>query len=163
MHRKGDSARGVQIFNFDRTGVRSPVVDHVWRTSSEPIERFTSVAVTHWEIVFTRLEGETWVHVRGPETRATTSPVPQGADFVGVQFRLGAFMPHLPVDRLVDTGLRLPEAGSRSFQLAGSAWEVPTFDNVDVFVRRLASRGVVVRDPVVEAVLQHEPVALSSR
>jgi hypothetical protein len=52
----------------------------------------------------------------------------------------------------------LPEASSKSFWLHGSAWELPTFENAEVFVDRLIRQGILVRDPVVEAAIQgHTP------
>jgi AraC-like DNA-binding protein len=114
-------------------------------------------------MVMTRVKGRTSLTVRGPETRAKTVPIPEDAEFLGIQFRLGTFMPDLPVDRLVDSSLILPDARTRAFWLNGSAWEFPTFDNVDVFVRRLMRRGRVVRDPAVDAALQGRQADVSLR
>jgi AraC-like DNA-binding protein len=72
-------------------------------------------------------------------------------------------LPILPVDQLVDNALTLPGAGSRSFWLNGSAWEYPTFDNVDVFLNRLMRKDLIVRDPVVKAALQGRQMDLSLR
>ena len=68
-------------------------------------------------------------------------------------------MPHLPLKTLLDRqDATLPEASSNSFWLHGSAWELPTFENADVFVERLIRQGILVRDPVVEAAMQgHTP------
>jgi hypothetical protein len=96
--------------------------------------------------------------VRGPETRATTAPIPEDAEFFGIRFRLGAFMPALPLRRLVDGSLTLPEATGKSCWLNGSAWEYPSREDADVFLRRLARQGLLVRDPVVEDALEgHAP------
>jgi hypothetical protein len=149
----GDPERAARLFLFEECGSDSPFVHKVWRTSSEPVERFISVAESHWEIVVTRQRGKTSLTVRGPETRATTAPVPEDAEFFGIRFRLGAFMPTLPLGRLVDGSQTLPEATSKSFWLNGSAWEYPARDDADVFLRRLARQGLLVRDPVVEDVL----------
>jgi hypothetical protein len=138
---------------LDEALISSPIAEKVWRTQSEPFAVFTSVAVTHWEMVVTKQHGRTTLTVRGPETHATVSPIPEDAEFFGVQFRLGTCMPNLPLARLVDGALTLPEAGTRSFWLSGSAWEFPTVENVDVFLRRLVRKGLVVRDPVVQAAL----------
>jgi AraC-like DNA-binding protein len=79
---------------------------------------------------------------------------------LAITFKLGTFMPHLPVRTLLDRqDATLPEASSNSFWLHGSAWELPTFENADVFVDRLVRQGTLVRDPVVEAAIQgHTPV-----
>lgn len=163
IHDDSNSRRAAQIFRLEEDCLSSPIADKVWRARSEPFESFTSVAVTHWEMVVTRHRGRAYLTVRGPETRATIVPIPEDAEFFGVQFRIGAFLPTLPVDQLVDNGLTLPGAGSRSFWLNGSAWEYPTFDNVDVFLRKLLRKGVVARDPVVEAALQGQRMDLSLR
>jgi hypothetical protein len=148
-----NAPRAIQVFDLDEADISSPLAEKIWRTRSEPIASFTSVAVTHWEMVVTKQRGRTSLTVRGPETRATVSPIPEDAEFFGMQFRLGTCMPALPLDRLVDRALTLPGAGTRSFWLSGSAWEFPTFENADVFLERLARKGLVVRDPVVQAAL----------
>jgi hypothetical protein len=63
------------------------------------VARFISAAAAHSEIAVTRQDGRTYLTIRGPETRATLSPVPQGAELFGIQFRLGAFLPNLPADQ----------------------------------------------------------------
>ncbi len=160
---KTDSPRAVEIFRFDEGRPTSSIAKRIWRTRSVPIDTFTSVAATHWQMVVMRHQGRTSLTVRGPETKATTMPVPQDTDFLGVYFRLGTFMPNLPVARLVDRDLALPAAGTRTFWLNGSAWEFPTFDNVDVFLQRLTRRGLVVHDPLVEVARQGRHAELSSR
>jgi hypothetical protein len=157
------AGRAVQIFDLEERRPGSPIVAKVWRARSEPVARFTSIASTDWKLVVTKQRGCTSVTVRGPESRATVMPVPPDAEFVGVDFRAGTAMADLPFHRLVDGVVTLPQAGTRSFWLNGSAWEIPTFGNMDVFLARLLRSGRVVRDPVLEAVLQGRDAALSSR
>lgn len=78
-------------------------------------------------------------------------------------FKLGAFMPKLPASELVDGGIHLPGASSRSFWLHGSAWEFPTFDNADIFVDRLIRYGLLAYEPVVQATLQGQQTNLTAR
>jgi methylphosphotriester-DNA--protein-cysteine methyltransferase len=47
----------------------------------------------------------------------------------------------------------LPDAGSRSFWLNGSAWEYPDFENAETFVNRLVRRGLIAVDPSVKTAL----------
>jgi hypothetical protein len=143
------------IFDFGGRDSDSPLVENIWRTHSAGGGTFTSSAETHWEMVITRQQGETTLTVRGPETMARPAPVPEGeVEYFGIVFKPGAFLAHLPGKNLVDQGINLPVAGSRSVWLAGSAWEVPTFDNADTFVERLVRQGLLVRDPVVEDAVQ---------
>jgi len=135
----------------------------MWRTQSQGGGSFISLAETHWGMVVTRQKGKTTLTVRGPETRASPSPVPVDADFFGIIFKLGTFMPALPARTLVDGEVNLPEATGKSFWLDGSAWEFPTFDNADAFVQRLVHLGLLVQEPIVEAALQGRLKDLSLR
>src|ERR687897_1005414 len=155
--------RAVELFAFEARTSRSPLVDETWQTRSEPEESFISVAATHWGMVVTRQRGAARLTVRGPETRATAVPIPQDAEFFGIQFSPGTFMPDLPPGRLVDRTLTLPRFTDTSFWLDGSAWEVPGPDNADVFVHRLAEAGVLVHDPIVAEVVSGEVRGLSTR
>ena len=49
----------------------SPFVERVWRSHSDRAGVFHSMAACHWVMVVTRLEGKTFLTVRGPETMAT--------------------------------------------------------------------------------------------
>ena len=146
-------------FVFDEGSANSSFVEMVWHTHSERAGTFTSVAVSNWEMVITTCNGKTMITARGPETKASEADFPAAAEFFGITFKLGSFMPHLPLKTLLDRqDANLPEASSNSFWLHGSAWELPTFENADVFVERLIRRGILVRDPVVEAAIQgHTP------
>jgi hypothetical protein len=155
--------RAAQLFVIDEWTSASPFVERTWRTTSEPDAYFISVAVPYWELVFTTRQGRTEVTVRGPETKASTAPVPQDAEFFGISFRLGTFMPSLPPAQLVDGARVLPPASSRSFVLNGSSWEIPAAHNADVFVGRLARAGLLARDSLIGAVLQGKPSGLSVR
>jgi hypothetical protein len=48
-------------------------------------------------MVITTLDGKTMITARGPETRASEADFPTDAEFFGIIFKLGTFMPHLPV------------------------------------------------------------------
>lgn len=139
------------------------MIEQAWQTRSEPEESFISVAVSHWVMVVTRHQGTARLTMRGPETKATAVAIPQQAEFFGIEFSLGSFMPGLPPGKLVDRSLTLPSATKTSFWLDGSRWELPGPDNADVFAGRLARAGLLVHDPVVPAALQGDVEGLSTR
>jgi len=142
----------------------SPYVERIWRSRSEQAESFISIAESHWGIVITKHKGKNVLTVRGPEMQATAAEGRDQAEYFGIQFKPGVFMPHLPANLVMDRrDLNLPEAGSRSFWLQSSAWQFPNFENADTFVNRLVRAGLLVRDPVVDAVLQGEPAGVSLR
>lgn len=154
------------MVNFDFAGrpSDSPLVETIWRTQSEQAGTFTSVAATNCEMVVTRYQGRTTIAMRGPETKATQADCPADAEFFGIVFKLGTFMPDLPAVHLMDRkDAIMPAASSRSFWLNGSAWEFPSYDNADTFIDRLVRQGLLLRDPVVPAVLQDQQPELSIR
>jgi len=135
-----------QLFLFDVRRPDSPDIDTIWRTTSVPAPTFISTAVPRWEMVVTCQRGHTWMTIRGPETKASIAEIPQDADFLGIRFRLGAFMPRFPLHALVDRWIELPDAGRGSFWLDSGIWQFPTFENADVFVDRLVREGLLVRE-----------------
>ena len=149
---------------FDARTAIAEFVEMFWHTRSERAGTFTSAAASTWELVVTTLDGNTTITAHGPETRASTADFPAGADFFGITFKLGTFMPNLPIKSLLDRqDATLPPASRTSFWLDGAEWELPTFENADVFVSRLIRRGILVRDPAVETTLQGRPADLSVR
>jgi Helix-turn-helix domain len=158
--------RAVELFDFELLGSSSPHVSRAWRTTSEPEPEpsFLSVAVPQWEMVVTRQAGGTWMTVRGPETRATAATIPADAEFFGISFALGTFLPQLSMRRLVDGAFNLPPASETSVWFGGREWEFPRPHNADVFVDRLVRAGLLAHDPVVPAALRgDEPDGLSTR
>ena len=151
------------IFTFEERPSDSPFVERIWRARSERAGSFLSVAMSHWEMVVTRQNGKTMLTVRGPETKAMPLHCSADGEWLGIRFKLGTVMPHLPASNLVDGAVNLPDAGSRSFWLHRSAWQFPDFENADTFVDRLVRDGLLVREGVVEAALQDQLKDLSLR
>jgi AraC-like DNA-binding protein len=152
------------LLSFDDRASDSPLVERVWQSRSERAGRFDSIAASHWEMVVTHLRGEKTLTVRGPETRASEAICPAEGEWVAVRFKLGTFLPGVPIASIRDRrDLDLPRASKRTFWLDGSAWEYPTYENAETFVKRLARRGLIGRDPLVDAVVHGRRHALSER
>ncbi|MDQ2785872.1 MAG: helix-turn-helix domain-containing protein [Chloroflexota bacterium] len=141
----------------------SPYVETIMhgRTASDgaPIRP----AACHWHMVLVRQNGDVRLLVVGPWTTAGVALYTAGAEILWIKFTLGTFMPRLPATHFLDTETILPDATSRSFWLNGSAWQFPDFGNVETFVNRLVRGDVLVRDPLVDAVLHDHPHELSPR
>lgn len=152
-------------FLFEQRPSDSSFVEMIWRTRSERTGTFISQAETHSEMVVTKYHGKTTLTVRGPETIATPADVNwTDAEYFGIVFKLGVYMPHLPPEKVRDRkDMTLPEATNQSFWLLGMAWQLPTYENADTFVNRLVREGLLVREPVVEAALQGHVKDLSLR
>lgn len=152
------------LLSFDDRLSDSPFVERVWRSRSDRAGMFLSVAASHFEIAVTRHRGKTFLTLRGPETKATAADCPAGAEWLGIRFKLGTFMPELTPGQLLDRkDVTLPDATSRSFWLNGSAWEYPDFENAEIFVKRLVEKGIITRDSAVDAAVRGQGQALSLR
>lgn len=151
------------IFDEERAS-DSPFVERVWRSHSEGVTPFLSIGVNHCEFVVSRLQGKITMTLRGPETKATPiGNTPAEGEWFGILLKLGTFLPHLPTSRLVDDQVDLPTASSNSFWLSGSVWQLPNYENADIFVERLVREGLLLRDPIVEAALQGQFKGLTQR
>ncbi|MGA7416735.1 MAG: helix-turn-helix domain-containing protein [Acidimicrobiales bacterium] len=155
--------RAAQLFAIHEWGSDSGFVEKAWRSHSQPEPAFLSIAVSRWQIVVTTQRDATQLTIRGPETRATVTPIPADAEFFGIVFSLGTFMSVAPLSRLVDRTVTLPAATPSAVWLDGSRWEIPSPGNVDVFVDRLVRQGLIVRDPVVAESFQGVVDGVSTR
>jgi hypothetical protein len=127
----------------------------VWTAKCDSPADFSSIASVNPGIGFVRVGGATTVHLRGPETKAATLSCPRDAEYFGADFRLGAYLPMFAPARLAnlqDAVLRILPDGR--ILLDRRAWEMPTPQNIDVFIDRLQRAGLLVVDSLVEE-LQH--------
>ncbi len=148
---------------FETRASDSPWVDAVWTCTSEHVAKMTSVATVSWGLVFWACEGLPYAGITGPETRAGSAPVPQGATFVGIEFAVGTSLRALPMAALVNGGVELPDATRRTFRLDGTRWETPGPDDAEALVGRLVRSGAVVRDPLLAEIRLGYRPAMSAR
>ena len=115
-------------------------------------------------MVITRVKGRTFLTVRGPETKATMADCPAEGEWFGVRFKTGTFMPLMRCGDLRDRNdVTLPNATGRSFWLNGSAWDFPSFENAETFVKRLVQAGLLVADGTVASAIRGELQQVSTR
>src|SRR5262245_44160673 len=145
--------RAVELFAIQSRAARSEFIERTWWAKSVQENAFISVAASHWEMCVTRGERGASVTVRGPESVASIVPIPRDAEFFGIEFSLGTYMPALPPRELVD----------RAIALDVNEWQVPSADNVDVVVDGLARAGLLVHDPIAAAAVRGDANGLSAR
>ena len=149
---------------FENRKSTSPFVDCVWRSQSRAGGSFLSMAEGNIELVVTKLPGLTAVTLRGPVTRATFVECPPDGEWVAIRFRLGTYFPQLPTATLLDhQDLQLPVLANGRFWLSGLSWEIPTYDNAEDFVARLALAGVVARSHAADAAVAGDVDWMSQR
>ena len=153
-----------EFIHFEERASDHPFVEKVWRCHSDRGDTFLSVAANTFEMVVTRLEGKSFLTLRGPEPAASTLDCPGDGQWVSIRFKPGTFMPRFLPGSLRDhQDVTLPPATNASFWINGSALEFPGFDNAETLVNRLVRSGVLVRDPIVEDTLLRRPSKLSLR
>ncbi len=148
---------------FEDRASDSPYVERIWRSRCEHAGTFISMALSQWQLVVWNDHISSYFTIRGPETKATPAFCPVHEEFMGIVLPHGVFMPHLAPDGMLDSAVTLPGASGATFRLDNSTWQLPTFDNADVFVSRLVRAGILVREPVVDAALRGECNDLSLR
>ena len=148
---------------FDIRNSDSPLVEFVWSSRSEGGGSFISTAVSNWEMVVTRQQDRLTLSIRGPETQASRAPVPENAEFFGIIFKHGAFMPQMPKGELVDRAVHINETTKNEFEFFSSTWQFPTFENADAFVHRLSRSRILSFDPLVEDALRGQAFFSSQR
>jgi hypothetical protein len=135
----------------------------IWRGHVEHDYRPVCPADVRWNLLFTKQNRKVRVSAEGATSQYVPKIQIEGTEFLVIKFKLGVFMPYLPAGNLLNADAILPEAASQTFWLNGSSWQLPAFDNAETFVDRLVRNNVLVREPVVNAVLHDQPLAVSSR
>ena len=153
-----------EFFDLEDRASDHSFIEKVWRCHTDRGDTFLSVAANCFEMVLTRLRGESFLTLRGPETVASAVDCPAEGQWVGIRFKPGIFMPRFLPGSLRDhNDVTLLPATGQSFWLNGSALEYPSFDNAESIVKRLAKSGILSRDPIVEDTLLRRPRELSLR
>lgn len=150
-------------FLFEGRGSDSPYAEAIWRGWAGSNYAPVCPASGHWHLLFLRQNGRGQVSIVGPLTKATPVTQAEGTEWLGITFKLGTFLPSLPVTHLLDAGANLPLVAKTSFRLAGSSWQFPDYDNIETLVDRLVRESLLVYDPVVAAGLQDHPLDMPAR
>ena len=130
-------------FEHRDTETDGSIVNHVWRTRSDAADTMTSAARTCSQLILRRTQGRLLAGLRGPETRATLAPVPPDAEFLGIRLTLGTVLRPHPAASVVDGYVPFPVTDSGRVVIGGEAWEAPTYENAEQFVRRLRDAGLL--------------------
>jgi AraC-like DNA-binding protein len=141
----------------------SPYIEKIGRLQAGRDYMSACSADVHWNMLLVRYEDKTSLSVWEPMTQAMPMNYLEGAEFLYITFRLGSFMPHLPIQNLLDTGETLPIVNENRFWLKDAAWQFPDYENVETFVEWLVREEQLVHEPLVDKVMQELPQAIPSR
>jgi hypothetical protein len=153
-----------------RMGVRrdvrasdSPLVERITRVRFDAAWRGITTPDGCWDIVVRRVQGRIELLQTGLITRPVELAYDAGDEYVSISFKPGVFMPRLPGKRMIDRGLLRPTPSPRTFRVEQDELEIPTFDNAEGLVDRLVGRELIVRDDIVEGVVEGRPRAIHPR
>jgi Helix-turn-helix domain len=102
-------------------------LERVWTAACDSPTEFSSIAKVNPMIAFARIAGTTTVHLRGPETKATTLSCPRDSEYFGAELRLGGYLRMFPPAQLANLqDMVLPTLPDGRILLDNRAWEMPT-------------------------------------
>jgi hypothetical protein len=143
--------------SLDVVGGPTDRVARFWAATCDQATTFSSIAAVTPGIAFARIDGVTTAHLRGPETSATMLDCPTGAEYFGAELRLGAYLPMFPPARLANLqDAMLPVLSDGRILVDGRGWEMPTPQNLDVFVDRLTRADLLTFEPLAEELCHDE-------
>jgi AraC-like DNA-binding protein len=148
---------------FEVRPSESPYVDSITHGWTDGEGSTVRPAESHWHWVMVKQGDKLRAIVTGALTTAGVVSWGSEAEILWIKFKLGTYLSPLPGVRLVNKETPLPDASSRSFWLHGSAWQVPTHENVDTFIARLVREDILRHDPIVASALNGEARAVSPR
>ncbi len=115
-----------------------------------------------WDLVVLKQDGKTNILLTGQTTQAVPLPFAPGDEIITISFKASAFLSFIPATALLDRGILLPTTRNY-FQLACDLFEIPTFDNAEMFVQSLMKKEQISQDAVVEEALTDHSLAYSLR
>jgi hypothetical protein len=141
----------------------SPLVERITRVTYEAHTEEWSTPDGCWDIVVLNRRGRTTVLQTGLISRPVRLENDAGDSYLAISFKAGVFAPKTPGPDMLDRGLVRPLVAPGAFAMESETLEVPTFDNAEGLVRRLARRGLLARDELVETAAEGRPRAISPR
>lgn len=144
-------------------GWSSPVVETVTHTTFNTSGSMLMQPDGCWDFVILKSAAGTTVLRTGLTTSAVTHHFAEGDEILSIAFKASSFMSLMPGEKMLDEGVVLSNIGRDRFSLGGDIIEIPTFDNVDRFVTKLLSNGIVEDNSLVASVVSGHPMAMSER
>ena len=147
-----------------RRGSDSPYIDRV--TQSFAISDGTYLATPDgmWDLIMSEEpNGSRVVFITGQATKSARLHYKAGQHAVVISFAAGAYLLPFRGAPFNDNYIMLTMPDSDHFELAGQVFPLPTYENAEEVVVRMATCGLLVNDAVVDSVILGQPKAASKR
>jgi AraC-like DNA-binding protein len=143
--------------------VESPYIEWVAHGYTAADGHEMRPAEYNWHLIFTRQSGILRILVVGALEAARPLSYTADAESLWIRFKVGTFMPYLPAPSTLNREIALPEGSGDNFWLNDKVWQIPTFENADIFVEQLVRAGALTYDPLIGAALRDELANTSER
>lgn len=153
------------LLTFESRPSTSPFVERVWRCQSHTLGgAFHSMAEGNLELVITHMPSAAMVTLRGPVTRAVSMACPPNGHWTAIRFRIGTYFQKIPTALLMNhSDLNFAVTSDKRFSFEGRTWRLPTYENAEVFVDRLARVGSIALEPTVQGAIRGDRQATGLR
>lgn len=141
----------------------SPHVEMVTLTRFETSGQTAMRPDGFWDVAILKSERGKKVLRTGLTTRTVYYAHDPGDEILSIAFRPSSFMPHMPSGTMVDIGILMETIGRDRMRIGDTVREIPTLDNVDVFIEWLARDETLVSDGIVASMIGGSPRAMSER
>lgn len=141
----------------------SPYVESVWEGVSTRDGVHLTAADGTFDLTFQTRRGNTRLLLSGPGSRSQTTTFQAGDIVLVIRLRTGVHLPFFSTRQWVNIDQYLPNATEASFWLQNTAVTFPTFNTVETFIDKLAKKGFVHRNIIVEDALKGRPPRVGSR
>jgi AraC-like DNA-binding protein len=136
--------------------IESPYLQWVGHGYTAADGREMRPAGYNWHLIFTRQAGVLQILVVGALEAAQPLSYTADAETLWIGFKVGTYMPQLPATAMLNRQINLPQGSGDNFWLHDKLWQIPNFENADIFVEQLVRDGALTCDPLIEAALRDE-------
>lgn len=148
---------------LDTKYVKSPYVEHIQHMRFTADGEMLLTPDGFWDIAILHQHGQTMILRTGLTTVPVTLQYEAGDSIVVISFKPHVYMPLMPGQSMRDVGVMLPRIGTQKFWIGTDAFEVPSFENADEFVNKLAHSQLLETNDAVASILAGSPKAMSTR
>jgi AraC-like DNA-binding protein len=148
---------------WEQRASTSPEIRTVWRAFAEEDADYTDEASEHWGLSFIRrADSALAAELAGPRIEALPIRARVGESYWGVELAAHVVIPGVDKALLRGAIAELPVADGR-VAIGGRRYPVPGWEELEPFVSRLVSEGVLVADADVRRALGGDDRGLSRR
>jgi len=116
-----------------------------------------------WDLVVLKRKERIYFFRTGILTQAIPLRREAGDELLTISLRVAFFMPHMAARQLINKAFSFPLFNNRTCCMNGNLIELPNFENAELFIDKLVSVGILVKDNEIACALEGRLQTKSSR